>query len=118
MRKRVSTKSRSWIWSLVQTHARPHYIFPRAEDVFAQAAEITWHQDEPFGSTSIFAQWCVFEEAKRAGIKVMLDGQGADEQLAGYHAWYSYYMSDLARRRRYAMLSGPSSIENGTTTFP
>jgi asparagine synthase (glutamine-hydrolysing) len=87
-----------------QTHANPHYIFPRAEDVFAQAEKITWHQDEPFGSTSIFAQWCVFEEAKRAGVKVMLDGQGADEQLAGYHAWYWYYMSDLARRRRYAML--------------
>src|SRR4029079_17542268 len=87
-----------------QTHASPHYIFPRAEDVFAQAEKITWHQDEPFGSTSIFAQWCVFEEAKRVGVKVMLDGQGADEQLAGYHAWYWYYMSDLARRRRYAML--------------
>lgn len=78
--------------------ARPHYVFPRAEDVFARAADITWHQDEPFGSTSIFAQWCVFEEARRAGIKVMLDGQGADEQLAGYHASFPYYLSYLARR--------------------
>jgi asparagine synthase (glutamine-hydrolysing) len=90
---------------VAHTHAKPHYIFPRPEDVFARASDITWHQDEPFGSTSIFAQWCVFEEAKRTGIKVMLDGQGADEQLAGYHAWYWYYMSDLARRRRFAMLS-------------
>ncbi len=46
---------------------------------------MTWRQDEPFGSTSMYAQWCVFEEAKRQGVKVMLDGQGADEQLAGYH---------------------------------
>lgn len=87
-----------------QTGAIPHYIFPRPEDVFARASDITWHQDEPFGSTSIFAQWCVFEEAKRAGIKVMLDGQGADEQLAGYHSAYVYYMSDLIRRGDYATL--------------
>lgn len=89
---------------VAQTGALPHYIFPRAEDVFARASDITWHQDEPFGSTSIFAQWCVFEEARRAGIKVMLDGQGADEQLAGYHSAYVYYMSDLVRRGRYATL--------------
>lgn len=89
---------------VAQTGAVPHYIFPRAEDVFARASDITWHQDEPFGSTSIFAQWCVFEEARRAGIKVMLDGQGADEQLAGYHAGYYYYMTDLARRRDYTTL--------------
>jgi asparagine synthase (glutamine-hydrolysing) len=89
---------------VAKTGAIPHYIFPRAEDVFARAADITWHQDEPFGSTSIFAQWCVFEEARRQGIKVMLDGQGADEQLAGYHSGFHYYMADLARRGRWLML--------------
>jgi asparagine synthase (glutamine-hydrolysing) len=87
-----------------QTGALPHYIFPKAEEVFSRASDITWHQDEPFGSTSIFAQWCVFEEARRAGIKVMLDGQGADEQLAGYHSGYVYYMSSLIRQGNYATL--------------
>jgi asparagine synthase (glutamine-hydrolysing) len=82
----------------------PHFVFPRADDVFQRASDITWHQDEPFGSTSIFAQWCVFEEAHRVGLKVMLDGQGADEQLAGYHGSFFYYLSDLARRGRIAML--------------
>ncbi len=69
----------------------PHWCHPRVEDAFAQAERITWHQDEPYGSTSIFAQWCVFAEARGAGIKVMLDGQGADEQLAGYHGGFPYY---------------------------
>lgn len=82
----------------------PHFIYPRAEDVFAKASDITWHQDEPFGSSSIFAQWCVFDEAKRAGIKVMLDGQGADEPLAGYHSSFSYYTAGLIRQREYRML--------------
>lgn len=87
------------------TGSTPHFIFPRAEDVFARASDITWHQDEPFGSTSIFAQWCVFEEARRAGVKVMLDGQGADEQLAGYHSCFHYYISDLIRNERYFLLA-------------
>ncbi len=86
----------------VVAHANtiPHFVYPRAEDVFQRASDITWHQDEPFGSTSIFAQWCVFEEARRAGVTVMLDGQGADEQLAGYHHGFSQAISGLIRQRR------------------
>lgn len=82
-------------------HTEPHFVFPKAEDVFQRASDITWHQDEPFGSTSIFAQWCVFEEARRVGVKVMLDGQGADEQLAGYHLSFSFQLADLIRRMRF-----------------
>ena len=89
---------------VAHAHTEPHFIFPKAEDVFQRAADITWHQDEPFGSTSIFAQWCVFEEARRVGVKVMLDGQGADEQLAGYHGSFPYYMADLTRRRQFGQL--------------
>lgn len=90
----------------VVSHAgtEPHFIFPRAEDVFQKASDITWHQDEPFGSTSIFAQWCVFEEARRVGVKVMLDGQGADEQLAGYHSGFHYYLASLTRQGRFLQL--------------
>ena len=65
--------------------AEPHYIYPTAQGVFDVAERLTWHQDEPQYNTSMYAQWCVFEEASRNGVKVMLDGQGADEQLAGYH---------------------------------
>jgi asparagine synthase (glutamine-hydrolysing) len=65
--------------------AEPHYVYPTAQGVFDIAERLTWHQDEPQYNTSMYAQWCVFEEARRQGVKVMLDGQGADEQLAGYH---------------------------------
>ena len=82
----------------------PHWCFPRADDAFALSERITWHQDEPYGSTSIFAQWCVFEAARQDGIKVMLDGQGADEQLAGYHGAFGTYFANLIRRRRFAAL--------------
>jgi asparagine synthase (glutamine-hydrolysing) len=84
----------------VVAHAQtePHFVYPKADDVLARASDITWHQDEPFGSTSIIAQWCVFETAKRVGVKVMLDGQGADEQLAGYHFAFPYALADRLRR--------------------
>ncbi|MGX5735319.1 asparagine synthase (glutamine-hydrolyzing) [Bosea thiooxidans] len=90
---------------IAKTGAQPHFVFPRAEDLFSRASDISWHQDEPFGSTSIFAQWCVFEMARAAGIKVMLDGQGADEILAGYHSFFPVYLAELARSARLLTLA-------------
>jgi asparagine synthase (glutamine-hydrolysing) len=76
-------------------------VEPRAEALFAELPNLAWHQDEPFGSTSIFAQWHVFRLAAEAGVKVMLDGQGADEQLAGYHGFFRARLAGLARRGAY-----------------
>jgi asparagine synthase (glutamine-hydrolysing) len=98
---------------VAQAGAIPHRVFPRPEDVFARASDLTWHQDEPFGSTSIFAQWCVFEEAHRAGIKVMLDGQGADEALAGYHWTYAWHLLTLIRQGRLTALASTVSQRVG-----
>lgn len=96
-----SVDEKTYIDAVVaKTAAEPHYVWPKAEAVFDRAADITWHQDEPFGSTSIFAQWCVFDEARRAGIKVMLDGQGADEQLAGYVTALPVHLASLCSRGR------------------
>lgn len=46
--------------------------------------EMLLKQGEPFGGTSTYAQYCVFKLAKESGVTVILDGQGADELLAGY----------------------------------
>ena len=44
--------------------------------------------EEPFGSSSIYAQWRVMQRGQAAGVTVLLDGQGADELFAGYrHLW-------------------------------
>ncbi|MBD2569388.1 asparagine synthase (glutamine-hydrolyzing) [Anabaena lutea] len=55
-------------------------------------------QDEPFGSTSIYAQNRVFRLAQEAGIKVMLDGQGADEMLGGYSGYLGARLASLIRQ--------------------
>lgn len=67
-----------------RVNAESYQVFPSFEKLQEDLDRFLWHMDYPFGSTSQFSQWCVFEGAKKAGLTVMIDGQGADEQLAGY----------------------------------
>ncbi|MEP1001675.1 asparagine synthase (glutamine-hydrolyzing) [Leptolyngbya sp. SLC-A1] len=81
---------RQWAEAVVfHTGINPHFIYPELDTLWEILPQLTWHQDEPFGSTSIYAQWSVFRAAKKAGITVMLDGQGADELFCGYHSFFS-----------------------------
>lgn len=86
------------------TRVEAHYIYPALNDLLDRLDQITWHQDEPFGSSSIFAQWSVFALAAGAGVKVMLDGQGADEQLAGYPHYHGASFAALFRQRQWMEL--------------
>jgi len=49
---------------------------------------------EPLPSTSPYAQYRVMKLAK-GKVVVTLDGQGADEELAGYHYFFGFYFKDL-----------------------
>ncbi len=69
--------------------------------------KICYHQEEPVGSASVYAQYKVFELAKEHNVKVLLDGQGADETLAGYHKYYQWYWQELYRKRK---LSGSKEL--------
>lgn len=86
------------------TGAEVTYLYPDLDQLFDKLDLITWHQDEPFGSTSIFAQWSVFSVAARSGLKVLLDGQGADEQLAGYRGYHGALYANLFKRLRWIEL--------------
>jgi len=87
------------------TGVQAHYVYPDLSDLLRDLDRITWHQDEPFGSTSIFAQWSVFALAADAKVKVMLDGQGADEQLAGYPEYHGANFGSLFRQLRWVELA-------------
>ncbi|CAA7618762.1 Asparagine synthetase [Magnetospirillum sp. LM-5] len=79
---------------------RPIAVHPDGTALSHLLDRLAFHQDGPFSSTSVFAQWCVFAAARREGVPVMLDGQGADEQLAGYHPAFTAYHSGLLRHGR------------------
>lgn len=76
-----------------QSGIKVHKVFPQFSELKNDFKKLIWHQDEPFGTLSIFAQYCVFREAKENNITVMLDGQGADEILAGYDHFYRPYLN-------------------------
>ncbi|MDD5259611.1 MAG: asparagine synthase (glutamine-hydrolyzing) [bacterium] len=86
------------------TKIASHYTFPKGERLVDELDKVLWHQDEPFGSTSIYAQWNVFRLARENGVTVMLDGQGADEILAGYHSYYGAYYASLVRQGKWLRL--------------
>ena len=66
-----------------------------------------WHQEEPCGSTSIYAQWCVMRLARQHGVTVLLDGQGADELFGGYEWTKGWALRSGGARRLAAALAGP-----------
>lgn len=59
-------------------------VAPSAAQLAADLDDLVYHQDVPFDSTSIYAQYAVFRRARECGLTVMLDGQGADEMFGGY----------------------------------
>lgn len=71
-----------------------------ADDLVKDWEKLCQHQEEPFGSASVYAQYKVFELAKQHNVTVLLDGQGADETLAGYHKYYKWYWQELFQKRK------------------
>ncbi|MBI5762074.1 MAG: asparagine synthase (glutamine-hydrolyzing) [Planctomycetes bacterium] len=88
-----------WV-DLVASHvgATVHKIRLDQSNLITDLDSLMQAQQEPFGSTSIYAQHRVFRLAADAGIKVMLDGQGADELFAGYRPYYAARLASLFRQ--------------------
>ena len=74
-----------WIDTINEkTGALAHKVRASADELFSDIEQLVKVQGEPFSTTSIYAQYRVFKLAAQTGITVTLDGQGADELLAGY----------------------------------
>ncbi len=81
--------------------AKAHFTEPSYENFVSQLEDLLYYQDEPFGSTSIFAQYTVFRKIHTTDVKVVLDGQGPDELLAGYHGFAHVYLRSLLSQARF-----------------
>ncbi len=86
-----------------------HFIYPNAKTYWEDFDKLIWHQDLPINSTSMFAQWEVMKLANQQGIKVLLDGQGADEILGGYYNFAGIYLIEKLKH-----LQIPSFIKERT----
>ncbi len=77
-------------------------VTPTAYGMLEDFEKLCYHQEEPFPSSSIYAQYKVFELAASHKIKVLLDGQGADEILAGYHKYLHWFIQELVSRNKFS----------------
>jgi asparagine synthase (glutamine-hydrolysing) len=84
------------------TGADSSTVFPDVDGWWRDLDKLLWHMDEPFHSTSQYSQHCVMRLVAQAGVKVTLDGQGADELLAGYPGYHAAWLSTLITRGQLA----------------
>lgn len=78
-----------WVEEMIEFTKNPlEKVLLRVEEVKRLAESISNIQDEPYGGIPTLAYAKIFQRARENGVLVLLDGQGMDEQWAGY----DYYM--------------------------
>lgn len=78
-------------------------VSPTADEFFRDIRELNYYQDIPVWSSSTYSQHRVMKLAAEHGVKVLLDGQGADELFGGYaHHYLAYWRENsiLTRMQR------------------
>ncbi|PKL57157.1 MAG: asparagine synthase (glutamine-hydrolyzing) [Methanomicrobiales archaeon HGW-Methanomicrobiales-6] len=78
------------------TGVRSHRVYPTTDSIWADIEHLLYINDEPFAALTLYSQYCVMRLA-RDEVKVVLDGQGADELLAGYIAYQYCHIRELVR---------------------
>jgi asparagine synthase (glutamine-hydrolysing) len=79
------------------TSATVHKIHSTPDGFASDMDDFILAQDEPVGGPSIYAQYLVYRQARQAGVKVVMDGQGADEIFAGYNEFLVTRFLSLCR---------------------
>ena len=82
--------------------ASVHKVVVSPQELARDLDDMIRTQGEPFGSTSIYAQYRVYQLAKANGVTVTLDGQGADEMLAGYIGYPGQRLRSLLEQGKVA----------------
>ena len=78
----------------------PRKIHLAPDQLANELDSLILQQEQPFTTTSMWAQSRVFQRVHDDGFKVVLDGQGADELFAGYPVFQSARLASLIRRAR------------------
>jgi asparagine synthase (glutamine-hydrolysing) len=68
-------------------------IEPKEQDIPAEHAKMIYHLETPPTGT-LMSSWHTFKLVGGSDVTVTLDGQGADEQLAGYDGYITNYIAN------------------------
>jgi asparagine synthase (glutamine-hydrolysing) len=93
----VDTLNRKYPFSNFKT-------FPSAGRAFDSLRNFVYSNDEPTTFPSFYSQYEVMKLAHENGITVLIDGQGGDENFAGYQYFHGFNFTGLLRRRKYPAL--------------
>jgi asparagine synthase (glutamine-hydrolysing) len=75
-----------------------NFIYPDAKLLVENIDELIYTQEEPFRSLAVFSQYEIYKYIKEnSNVKVLLNGQGADEIFTGYTEYYYDYLLELLR---------------------
>jgi asparagine synthase (glutamine-hydrolysing) len=108
----------SYIRALTDQFKFDNYaITPDAIGLLKEIDRLCYFQEEPFSSTSIYAQYKVFERAEREQVKVLLDGQGADEILAGYNKYIHWWLQELWVKKPFAAATERKALKANGIPF-
>ena len=86
---------------IAATGSRHHQVFPSPDEFATDLTAFLHQHDEPVGSLSMYAQYCIMRCAREAGVPVLLDGQGGDEIFSGYWTPYMLLMNQLRSAGRW-----------------
>ncbi|MBN1894320.1 asparagine synthase (glutamine-hydrolyzing) [bacterium] len=74
-----------------------HFVTPDPKTFLQDLDRFVWIHDEPVGSLSIYASYCLARLTRHHHIPVTLNGQGGDEILSGYWQTYFLYLRELIK---------------------
>ncbi len=80
---------------LAQTGADLQRLETNPKDLWERLPEVLWYHDEPVHSMTAVVGFELMRLASRHGIRVILNGQGADEMAAGYFSYFRDYWREL-----------------------
>lgn len=87
--------------TIKQTGAHLNKLLVDPQVLLKKLEQVLWYHDEPLHSMTAIIGFELMRLAAMTGVKVVLNGQGADETIAGYHSYFSHYWQGLLRDLRF-----------------
>ena len=107
----------AWAQKVVQqTNSLWQQNKPDAEGLIRHIETVNYANDEPCTATNSYSHFDVMRSVQQANIKIVLDGQGADELFGGYPTHYNTATFEALKTGHFADWKG-NFFSKGNTSF-